>query len=78
MHLQNQIKAGAQVVQIFDSSGDLLSKSDYIEFSLNYNKLLAEKIKEKYPEVPVILFPRGQQGALKEIFTNKEYDVFDG
>lgn len=74
----SQIRAGAQVVQIFDSSADLLSKSDYLEFSLNYNKILAEKIKEAYPSIPIILFPRGQHGALQEIFTNKDYNVFDG
>jgi len=34
LHMSNQIKAGAQLIQIFDSSADLLSQEDYLEFSL--------------------------------------------
>lgn len=77
LHMKNQIKAGAQVIQIFDSSADILSKDDYIEFSLPFAFILATEIKAAFKETPVIFFPRGQYGALKEIITNPVYKVFD-
>lgn len=78
LHMNNQIQAGAQLIQIFDSSGDLLSKDDYLEFSLTYSHELACNLKKNHPSIPVIYFPRGQYGCLREILTNKKYEGFDG
>ena len=77
LHMSNQIKAGAQLIQIFDSSADLLSPEDYLEFSLPFCLTLATELKQNFKETPLIFFPRGQYGALKEILTNPTYNVFD-
>ena len=43
-YLKGQINAGADVVQIFDSWGGLLSPSDYSQFSLKYINLIVSAI----------------------------------
>lgn len=59
-YLNGQIKAGAQVVQIFDTWGGALSYSAYLEFSLSYmQKIVANLIRENEGrKVPVILFTK--------------------
>ena len=52
-YLKGQIDAGADVVQIFDSWGGLLSPSDYSQFSLKYINLIVSAIKNY---APVYLF----------------------
>lgn len=60
-YLNEQIKAGAQVIQIFDSWGGALAHREYVEFSLNYmKKIVAGLIKEhEGQKIPVILFTKG-------------------
>ena len=77
LHMANQVKSGAQLIQIFDSSADLLSPDDYFEFSLPFAYTVAKELKSLHPDIPIIFFPRGQYGALKEIITNPKYKVFD-
>ncbi|MGM0623209.1 MAG: uroporphyrinogen decarboxylase [Campylobacterota bacterium] len=74
LYLQNQIEAGADVVQIFDSWAAALEKSAYFEFSWKYMVEIAEFIKEKYPHIPVIMFPKGIGQYLDDIYGN--FDVF--
>lgn len=60
-YLNEQIKAGAQAVQIFDSWGGALSDAAYLEFSLKYmHKIVQGLIREHDGrKVPVILFTKG-------------------
>jgi len=58
-HMINQIKAGAQLVQLFESNIGELSQEDFEEFILDPLIEISEKIKEAYPEVPAFIFPRG-------------------
>jgi uroporphyrinogen decarboxylase len=59
-YLNAQIQAGAQVVQIFDTWGGVLSTSCYASFSLQYMQaIVAKLIKENEGQrVPVILFTK--------------------
>ncbi len=74
LYLQKQIEAGADVVQIFDSWAAALEKPAYFEFSWKYMVEIAEYIKEKYPHIPVIMFPKGIGQYLDDIYGN--FDVF--
>ena len=51
------------MIQVFDSWAGHLSPRDYDEFALPYQKQVIAKIKEKHPEVPVIIYIK-QVGAL--------------
>ena len=60
IYLKKQVKAGADVIQIFDSWANLLSKKDYETYSLNYIRSLISKLKEDQmtASIPIILFAR--------------------
>jgi uroporphyrinogen decarboxylase len=60
IYLKKQVEAGADVIQIFDSWANLLSKKDYETYSLNYIRSLISKLKEDQvtASIPIILFAR--------------------
>lgn len=63
-YLKEQIKAGANVVQIFDSWGGLLSPQDYQEFSFQYIQQIVDGVKDF---APVIIFGKGCWFAYEEM-----------
>lgn len=68
-HLALQVKAGAQIVQVFDSWAAELSPSSFKDFSLPYlryiSKHLPERLKElKQEQVPMVVFAKGAWYAL--------------
>jgi uroporphyrinogen decarboxylase len=63
-YLKGQVKAGADVIQIFDSWGGLLSKDDFGNISLKYIKQIVAALKD---EVPVIIFAKGTWYSLDEM-----------
>ncbi len=54
-YLKAQIKAGADVVQIFDSWAGILSPEAYNEFSLKYIQQICEAVQE----APTVVFAKG-------------------
>jgi len=59
--LTEQIKAGAQVVQIFDTWGGSLSTAGYQAFSLQYMQRIISRLPTEADgrKVPVIVFTKG-------------------
>jgi uroporphyrinogen decarboxylase len=57
-HLINQIKAGVDVVQIFDSWAGMLSGEDYAHLVIKPTQKIIEKVRSIYPKIPIICFPR--------------------
>lgn len=59
IHLINQIKSGAEVVQIFDSWAQIVP--DHLRLNILYNPLqeIVETVKSTYPNVPIIYFGKG-------------------
>ncbi|ECB9847625.1 uroporphyrinogen decarboxylase [Campylobacter jejuni] len=74
LYLEEQIKAGANAIQIFDSWASALEYDKFFEFSFNYMLEISNFIKSKYPNIPVILFPKGISGYLDRI--DGSFDVF--
>ena len=62
-YLNEQIKAGADVVQLFDSWGGLLSPEDYQTYSLQYMKQIVDGVKG----APVIMYGKGCWFAYEEM-----------
>ncbi len=58
-HLSLQIAAGAEAVQIFDSWSGVWPERHFRRWCLEPMKAITAKVKQAYPETPVILFPRG-------------------
>lgn len=61
-YLKAQAKAGADIVQIFDSWGGLLSPKDFEEFSLQYIRQIVAALKDI---VPTIVFAKGAWHSLE-------------
>ncbi|MFC6640030.1 uroporphyrinogen decarboxylase [Sulfitobacter sp. JBTF-M27] len=59
LYLSEQIKAGAEVVKIFDSWAGSLQGSDFVDYSLNPMQRITSEIKAMHPDTPIIAFPRG-------------------
>jgi len=74
IYLDAQVKAGAQLLQVFDSWAGELSPNDFRTFALPYLKEIAEKTKEKHPQLPLIIFAKGANYALEDLKDSK-YDV---
>ncbi|KAJ8950388.1 hypothetical protein NQ314_007927 [Rhamnusium bicolor] len=70
-YLIMQIEAGAQLIQVFDSSAEYLNKSLYAKFCLIYLKKISQSIRNRLNElnldnVPLILFAKGAYFSLEE------------
>ena len=65
-HIENQIEAGADVVQIFDSWAGLIPSEKLPNYCFKPNLKIANFCKEK--KIPIICFPRG---------INKDYKEFN-
>lgn len=69
-YLINQIAAGADVVQIFDSWAGILDEQSFEAWCVQPILSMVKKIRAVYPNIPIIGFPRGA-GALYENFAKK-------
>ena len=69
LYLRKQVQSGADVIQIFDSWANLLTKEDLIEFSFNYiNSLIsALKLDPITKNIPVIIFARNPKCDIEEL-----------
>jgi len=74
LYMEKQIQSGVDVVQIFDSWAAAIEPGMYDEFSWSYMVEIAEYLKEKYPHIPVIMFPKGIPAFYGKVYGN--FDVF--
>ncbi len=63
-YLKAQTKAGADVVQVFDSWSGCLSPADFKLFAQPYLLQISDALQD---DAPVILFPKGSWYALKDL-----------
>lgn len=64
-YLRQQIKAGAQAIQLFDSWVGCLSVGDYVEYVLPHVQLIFEGLKRE--GVPMIHFGTGTSAMLRQM-----------
>lgn len=57
-YLSAQIDAGAEVVKLFDSWAGSLKGQDFEDYALAPAKRIIAALKAKYPDTPIIAFPR--------------------
>ncbi|KAI8123670.1 Uroporphyrinogen decarboxylase [Lucilia cuprina] len=70
-YLEMQVKAGAQLLQIFESSAEHLPKEDFLKWCVPYIKEINDKLKQRLTEqgiplVPMTLFAKGAGHSLAE------------
>jgi uroporphyrinogen decarboxylase len=66
-YLTQQVASGADSLMIFDTWGGVLSKSNYLNFSLNYMQKIVSGVKAKCPDTPITLFSKNGGKHLSEI-----------
>lgn len=57
-HLSNQVEAGVDGVQLFDSWAGVLPEEQLFRWSLDPMVRIATGLRERHPNVPVLAFPR--------------------
>ncbi|CAL1292419.1 unnamed protein product [Larinioides sclopetarius] len=78
-YLVGQIKAGAQLLQVFESNAEYLGPRLFNTFSLPYLKEIKERVsqlaaEQNLPKVPMILFAKGSCNVIGAI-SNAGYEV---
>ncbi|MBI1326571.1 MAG: uroporphyrinogen decarboxylase [Alphaproteobacteria bacterium] len=58
-YLKEQIKAGAEAVQLFDSWAGIVPRESFNAYITTPAQKIVASLKAEFPEVPVIGFPRG-------------------
>ncbi len=76
LYMEKQIQSGIDVVQIFDSWAAAIEPGKYDEFSWKYMVEIAEYLKEKYPHIPIIMFPKGVASFIERGLVYGNFDVF--
>ncbi len=74
-YLKNQIKAGVQAVQLFESWASGLPADFMREFCVAPAARIARAVKADHPEIPFIAFPKGAGHILVDY---AEKGIFDG
>jgi uroporphyrinogen decarboxylase len=75
-YLEGQVRAGAQLLQVFESHAGLLGPAQFSMFCLPYLEMIARTLKERLRDqsVPMIIFAKGAHYALNQL-ANIGYDV---
>lgn len=63
-YLSDQIEAGAEAVQLFDSWAGSLAPDQFERWVIAPTARITGVIRERFPEVPIIGFPKGAGGKL--------------
>lgn len=58
-YLAGQIQAGAEAVQLFDSWSGSLAPAEFERWVIAPNAAIVRQLKARFPQVPVIGFPKG-------------------
>ncbi len=74
-YLLNQLQAGAECVQIFDTGAGGLSSSAFERRCIEPTKRLVRKIRERCPDARIIGFPRGAGEKIPNYVDQTEVDA---
>ncbi len=68
-YLELQVESGAEILQLFDSWAGLLTPIQFERWSVQPTVKIIAALKKKYPEIPMIGFPKGAGLHLKKYLT---------
>lgn len=64
-YLDQQIRAGAEAVQIFESWSGSLSPEGFARWVIAPNAQIVTQLRARHPDIPIIAFPKGAGGKLE-------------
>ena len=74
-YLLMQIKSGADVIKIFDSWAGALNADMVRRYSLEPIKKIVSRVKNKFPDIPFIVFPRSVNTIYSDFSKIQLFDV---
>lgn len=75
VHLINQIKAGAEIIQLFDSWAGVLDQNNFNRWIIDPTNKIINNIKAVFPNIPIIGFPRGASLYYLDYIKQVDIDV---
>jgi len=63
-YLCGQVEAGAEALQLFDSWSGSLAPAEFERWVIAPTARLVERVRAKYPDIPIIGFPKGVGGKV--------------
>ncbi|MEE2932724.1 MAG: uroporphyrinogen decarboxylase [Pseudomonadota bacterium] len=75
IHLEAQINAGVEVLQIFESHAGILDCFNFNQWVIKPTRRIVEKIKRKNPHIPIIGFPRGAAAQIPYYISETKVDA---
>ncbi|KAI9225732.1 MAG: uroporphyrinogen decarboxylase [Piptocephalis tieghemiana] len=73
-YLVAQVRAGAQILQVFESWGGELSPQAFSTFSLPYLRQIAERVKQEV-DVSMVIFAKGSHYAVEDLALTTAYNI---
>ncbi len=74
-YLSGQVKAGAQALQIFDSWAGNLPEDEFRRWVIKPTEQIVSQMRAKFPDIPIIGFPRGVGQRYPEFVTMTKVDA---
>lgn len=75
IHLNNQIKAGVDLIQLFDSWAGVLPESEFQELVIKPNAKIVKAVKLDNDNIPIIGFPKGASFYYEEYVKKTGVDI---
>ncbi|RYH12584.1 uroporphyrinogen decarboxylase [archaeon] len=73
-YMSAQVDAGADMLQVFEAMGDFISEYNFYIWALPRLQRIRSAIKQRHPDIPVLVFPRGACYAIAAL-QEAGYDV---
>lgn len=69
-YLIAQFEAGADILQIFESWASNLDEQAFEHYVIGPNRAIVQKVRDVYPDAPIIGFPRGAPSSMRTFAEN--------
>jgi len=66
-YMSLQVEKGADLLQLFEAMGSYISEPNFKKFEMKHLTNIASRLKEKHPDVPLMVFARGAQYANSDL-----------
>ncbi|HLI20306.1 MAG TPA: uroporphyrinogen decarboxylase [Stellaceae bacterium] len=74
-HLEAEIEAGVEAVQLFDTWAGIVPESEFARLVIAPTQRIVERLHRDHPDVPVIGFPRGIGARYRDYFVETKVDA---